>query len=264
MRLAVRILIATFLAVPAFTGIAGAQTLLTPERLQEALERTDQRIETAAALVADADNAQAETELGASRGLQSQARTESGAGHPRIAMDLTLRARSRADRAISLVNGLPDPDRVVAQVERTREALDRARERIQGCNQEPPRELLRIAEQMQVRAEAAARESRFLAALQMTLGARDRVTRALRMCRMEEDAESAATRAMQRTDQWITRARAAIQGNDARAAELVARAEGLQNQAQSQFQSRNFEAALRITTNAGALARRAARLAERR
>jgi uncharacterized protein YgfB (UPF0149 family) len=70
---------------------------------------------------------------------------------------------------------------------------------------------------------------------------------------------------MLRTDEWIARARGAIHSGGApRAAELLVRAERLQSQAQAQFGGRNFEAALRLTTNAGALARRAARLAERR
>lgn len=163
------------------------------------------------------------------------------------------------------VQGLPDPDRVLTQLERTREVLDRARGRIGSCDQDRAKALLSVAEEMQGRAETAARESRFLAALQLTHGARDRVMRALRICRIEEDPETAATRAMQRTDEWITRARSAVQGARApRAAELLARAEGLQTQARAQFRNRNFVAALRMTTNAGAIARRAARLAERR
>ena len=264
MRFAQRILF-TLGTLLLMAGAAQAQTLITPERVTEALERTDQRIETAAALVAGVDHAQAEAELEAARGLQAQARSEFSATHLRLAMDLTLRARARADRAISLIKGLPDPDRVLTQLERTREALDRARERIQECDQDRARALLQVAGEMQLRAEAAARESRFLAALQLTLGARDRVMRALRMCRMEEDAESAATRALQRTDEWIARARTVIAGGGApRAAELLTRAEGLQAQAQAQFRNRNFEASLRLTTNAGAIARRAARLAERR
>ncbi len=265
MRFPVRILVVVSCLLAMAPGLARAQSLLTPERVQEALDRTDQRIETAAALVAGVDHPQAETELEAARVLQAQARTEFSATHLRVAMDLTLRARARADRAVALVKGLPDPDRVLNQLERTRDALDRARDRIQDCDQDRASSLLRVADEMQLRAEAAARESRFLAALQLTLGARDRVMRALRMCRIDEDVESAATRALQRTDDWITRARAATQGGGApQAAELLTRAEGLQTQAQSQFRNRNFEASLRLTTNAGALARRAARLAERR
>src|SRR5262245_24865639 len=93
-----------------------AQPLLTPERVQEALERTDQRTETAGTAVAGADNEQAETELEAARGLQAQARSELAAARLRIAIDRTLRARARADRAISLTQGLPDPDRVLNQL----------------------------------------------------------------------------------------------------------------------------------------------------
>jgi hypothetical protein len=264
MRLPVPILVVLSCLLARAPGLAHAQSLLTPERVQEALERTDQRIETAAAVVTGDDHPQAGTELEAARGLQAQARTEFSATHLQVAMDLTLRARARADRAVALVKGLPDPDRVLNQLERTRDVLDRVRGHIQDCNQDSARSLLSVADEMQLRAEAAARESRFLAALQLTLGARDRVMLVRRMCRMEEDVESVATHALQRTDEWIRRARAASQGGAPRAAELLTRAEGLQTQAQAQFLNRNFEAALRLTTNAGALARRAARLAERR
>ena len=254
------------LASAALVGLAptAAAQVLTRERVMEALDRTDQRIETAAALVAGVDNPQAELELEAARGLQAQARLEFGGNRLRGAMDLTLRGRARADRAIALVKGLPDPDRVLAQLERTRDVVERARERVQECDQDRARALIRVATEMQMRAETAARESRFLAALQLTLGARDRAHRALRMCRIEEDIESAAALALQRSDELIARARTAVDRDDpSRAREVLARATDLQAQAQARFADRQFEASLRLATNAGALARRAIRLAER-
>src|SRR5688572_22115959 len=149
---------------------------LTAERVQTALDRTDERIQLAQSLVADADHAQAELEVSAAVSLQSQAKVafQQGLGASaeirlrlfQQAIDLTLRARARADRAISLIQGLPDPERVLSQVERTRELLDRARERIEECNNDRARALLRVALEMQVRAEAAIRDSRYLAALQ--------------------------------------------------------------------------------------------------
>ena len=51
------------------------------------------------------------------------AETSLADGQLRLAMDLTLRARGHADRAIAIIEGLPDPDRVLAQVERDPELI---------------------------------------------------------------------------------------------------------------------------------------------
>src|SRR5262249_57229176 len=111
-------------------------------------------------------------------------------------MDLKLRARARADSAISIIQGLPDPDRVVSQVERTRDLLDRARDRIEECDSDRAHSLLHVALDMQGRAEAAARDSRYLAALQLTLSARERGLRALRLCNVQDNLQDTAERAL--------------------------------------------------------------------
>src|SRR5439155_23603290 len=142
--------------------------------------------------------------------VQSQARAQLAAGHPRIAYDLTLRARSLADQAIALVKGLPDPDVIRTQVDRTHEILERARDRIDECDNDRAHALFAVAITMQQRAEDALLGSRYLAALQLTMSARERALRALRLCRMEENLQDAADRALQRTDEIISRARDAV------------------------------------------------------
>ena len=243
---------------------------LTGERVRTALERTDERITLAQSLVAGADNARARLEVEAAISLQGQARTAydqamAASGDLRLhllqqAADLTLRARARADRAISLIQGLPDPERVLSQVERTRELLDRARERIESCDSDRAHALLRASLDMQVRAEAAARESRYLAALQLTLSARERGLRALRLCNMEENLQDAAERAIHRTDEVLARAHDIVGDARGRAQEVLRRADRVQAEAQVQFRAAHFEAALRMTQSARTLAYRAIRL----
>ena len=273
MNLGIRILLrlSTVIGLLASFALAQAQDV-TGDRARVALERTDERIALAQSLVANAENAQAELELNAAIGLQAQARSifdqalaATGDTKTKLltqAVDLTLRARARADRAISLIQGLPDPDRVLSQVERTREMLDRARERIEGCDSDRAHALLHAALEMQSRAESAARESRYLAALQITLGARERALRALRLCNLEENLQESAERALHRTDDVISRAHEVVArtAHD-RAKDVLARAERVESQAYDQFRAGHFEAALRMTQSARTLAYRAIRVA---
>lgn len=258
------------LALTAPLTVSWAQDV-TGERVQIALERTDERIALAQSLLTGVENAQAELEVTAAVGLQAQARaafdqgmTASGDLKLRLlqqAVDLTLRARARADRAISLIQGLPDPERVLSQVERTRDLLDRARDRIEECDSDRAHALLRVALDMQVRAEAAARDSRYLAALQLTLSARERGLRALRLCNVEESLQDAAERALHRTDEVIARAHDIVAEREShRAKEVLERADRVQAEAHAQFRAGHFEATLRLTQSARTLAYRAIRL----
>ena len=253
--------LATFvlLAVVALGGPASAQTR---EDVQVALDRTDDLIARATDIVSGAGNAQADIELAAAVRLQADARAAFGAGSYRLSLDLTYRARLRADRAIALVRGLPDPDRVLVQLERTRELLDRARERIEECDNDRARALLRAAFEIQARAEASARDGRYLAALQLTMSARERAQRALRMCHAEENLREAAERALTRTDELISRARdlVADHGGDP-ARRSLERAVDLEAEAWGEFRAERFDAALRLTQSARTFAHRALRLA---
>jgi hypothetical protein len=241
-------------------AIAGAQDL-TRDRVQYALDLTDHRIEQAQMALASSTSAPAQLELNAAVSVQAQAQNEFGADHLLMAMRLTLSARAHADRAIAIVRGLPDPDRVRAQIERTREILDRARDRIEECDNNRARAMLRTAFEMQTRAERAAEEGRFLAALQLSMSARERGLRALRLCNMEENLQESAERAIRRTDELIARAQdKVVESANEQAREVLGRARQMQDRANDEFRSSHFEASLRLTEAARAAAYRAIRM----
>ena len=232
----------TVLALLALSLIAAPARAQTAEDVRIALERTDDLIARATEIVSGTENLQAQSELGFAVRLQAEARSEFGAGHYAIALDLTRRARLHADKAIAIVQGLPDPDRVLAQLERTRELLERARERVAECDVDRARALLRAAVEMQARAEASAREGRYLAALQLTMSARERAHRALRMCNLEDNLREAADR------------------DSEPARRALSRAVEIQAEAWVQFRADHLEASLRLTQSARTFAHRAIRL----
>jgi len=259
-RIPLVLLVLGVLGLAAGATLANAQDL-TRERVQFALDLTDHRIEQARMLLSSSDNERAQSELAAAVTIQAQAQAEFGAGHLAMAMRLTFEARGHADRAIAIIRGLPDPDQVRAQLERTRELLDRVRDRIEECDNPRARAMLRTAFEMQHRAEGAAAELRFLAALQLTMSARERALKALRLCNLEENLHESAERALKRTDEIIARAQdiVAEHGTD-QAREALARAGQMQDRAYGEFRSEHFEASLRMTQAARAAAYRAIRL----
>ena len=253
-----------------FAGLISLVALLAPagataqaqwsERVRDAIEVTDRRIEIADALVPPGDVTQAAAELALARQIQVRARSAFDAGQYGIAERATLEARAHADRAIAIVRGLPDPDRVLVQVERTGELVERARERLADCTETRARSLLRVGEEMQARAEAAVRQSRHLAALQLTMSARERVFKAMRLCNVAESLAENAARALQRTDDVIARARETLEEQGAPEARLaLERAASLQFEARAEFRAGRFEASLRLTHTARLAAKRALR-----
>ncbi len=244
---------------------ARAQQPPTPERVQYALDVTDRRIAQAGTLAANSDNERAHLELNAAVDTQARAKSAYAASQLRIALGLTMDARGHADRAIAIARGLPDPDRVLAQLQRTREILERARDRIEECDNDRAHSLIQVAFAMQERAEAAAANGRFLAALQLSMGARERGFRALRMCHVEENLKDSAEHALRRTDDAIERARDIVgQTGNEEARRSLSQAVELQAQAQGEFRGAHYDAALRLTQTARTLALRALRLSGRR
>jgi hypothetical protein len=229
-------------------------------RVQDALELTDRRIELADALVPPGDVSQAASELTLARQVQVRARSAFDAGQYGIAERVTLEARSHADRAIAIIRGLPDPDRVLMQVERTAELAERARERLADCTDTRARALLRVGLEMQSRAEAAVRQSRHLAGLQLTMSARERIFKAMRLCNVTESLGELAARALQRTDDVIARAREALDEQGApEARRALERAVSLQFEAQAEYRAERFETSLRLTHTARLAANRVLR-----
>lgn len=250
------------LAVVTLAAIGGPVSAQTREEVLIAIERTDDLIARAQDAVSGSDNQQAQVELAEAIRVQADARTEFAAARYLIALNFTRRARLHADKAIALVTGLPDPDRVLVQLERTRELLDRTRERIGECDSDRARSMLRAAFEMQLRAEASAREGRYLAALQLTMSARERALRALRLCNLQDNLHDAAERGLTRTDELIARARDMVTEHPSdQARQALNRAIELEADAWTQFRADHFEASLRLTQSARTFAHRAIRLA---
>jgi hypothetical protein len=232
-----------------------------PVRLRDEIERTERRIQHARDLVATAPaNAAASAELERAVTLQGIARTAYADARYSVAGRATMEARIHADRTIALVQGLPDPGRVQDQMQRTREMLERARDRLARCEQPAAREMLRTALDMQSRAEAAYAETRYLAALQLTSSARERALRAQQMCNAGESLEEAVEAALQRTDDRLARAREVVgERGSERARRLLENAEGLQARAKVEAQAQRTRAAMRLTRMAREQAERSLR-----
>lgn len=174
------------------------------------------------------------------------------------------RARNLGGHASDRIHRSRDLDRVQGQLDRTREMIDNAAPRMATCNVERAQTLLRTARAMQRRAEDANGSGHPLAALQLTMGARERVERSLRQCNLPVGAGDPAERALRRTDEVIQRAQEAVgERGSGNARELVARAVELQSRAQDEFRGGHAEACARLTLSARALAQRAARVAVR-
>ncbi len=255
-RFIVLVLLVASLGVP---GAAQAQRG-GPGRIRSAIEVTQRRIEQAEAVVSGSGDEQARLALDQARVLQARSRSAFGAGRYPMAARLTLEARRGAERALSSARGLPDPDEILVQLERTRDLLDRAAAPIRTCRDERARAMLQDASALQARAEAAGEGRRFLAAMQLTVSARERGLRALRLCNLDEDVRDAAERALRRTDEVLARARDRLQAvGPARGREALGRVVRVQDDAWRQYRDGRHQAALRLTLSARALARRAMR-----
>ena len=231
-----------------------------PARLVEALELTQHRIDSAAVVVPEKGDAPEVHELRVARDLQARARIAVRRGRPLVAHRATLEARLHAERAISISRGLPDPERVMIQLERTSEILDRAGDLLAGCREARASALLRTASGMQERATAAGAEGRFLAALQLTLSARQRAEKAMRLCNVVEDLGAAVARGLARTDQALEIAKRIVaEGAPPQARGDLRRALDLQREAVGERDAQHLERALQLTQMARGIANRIAR-----
>ncbi len=249
-------------------GAAAAHAQLSPElraRVDDAIRLTDSRITDAQDHLASCQQQDAASNLQFALSLQSQAKqrftTATVDMDLRIALDLTGRARYRAENAMRLARCCLEHDRIVAQLERTRGQIERARERAENCGNDQARALLRAAADQQRQAEVALSEGRCLIGLQFSLSARDKALRALRLCGFDERIEDRVQQFLYETDNRIERARATVQENpNDRAQQAMDTATELQSRAYGQYRDGRFEASMRLSRSARDAAERAQRL----
>jgi len=232
-----------------------------PARLQDEIDITDRRIQQAQELLAGAPNLAAQAEVDQAVSLQSLAKEAYAQSRFAAAARATFDARLHADRAVAILRGLPDPGRVNDQLDRTHEIIDRARDRLSHCDNSAARELLKIAIDMQGRAEGSYAETRYLAALQLTMSARERALRALQLCNAGESLDETVASALQRTDDMLSRVHEHVDSSHhERARQLLANADNQQSRAKTEAQAGHSGVALRFTRMARDQAQRAERL----
>jgi len=228
------------------------------ERVAFAMGETDRHVEQAQRAAAGSADPHLQSELSAALASQAHAHAAFDAGRMRIALQLTLDARNHADQVVSQLKSLPEPNRAMTQVTRTRELLDRAQPRIDTCGDPRARELMTAALSMQQRAEAAIGEGRGLAAVELTMEARNHAFRAMRVCHIEDDLKGSVEVALKRTDDVLARARDAVASTgDPTARQALADATDLQNRAQAEYHAEHLEPSLKLTQAARATAHRA-------
>lgn len=231
-----------------------------PARLSEELETTQRLLDSAEVVAPRRPDGPEIRELELARALQARARTAASHGRVILAARATRDAREHAERAIAISQGLPDPERVLVQLERTSELLERASEKLAGCSEDRALALLRGAAGIQDRATAAADERRFLAALQLTLSARQRVEKAMRLCHVVEDLAETVTRGLRRTDETLALARRVVaEGAPPQARQELGRAMRIQDEARAERDAQHLERALQLTQLARGIANRIAR-----
>jgi hypothetical protein len=189
------VLTAWVLVIATLLPVARSQAdELLRQRAGTALDATGRRISIAENRVSSNPSDQAQRNLEASQREQARALTAFAAAQYAVAVSSTLSARDHADRAIAIARNLPDPERVLAQVGRTRDVLGRARRGIETSGNPEARSALQVALGMQSRAESALGETRYMAALLLTMSARERVFSATRLCNLDEAAPQGGLR----------------------------------------------------------------------
>src|SRR5262245_1838572 len=192
---------ACFLALALLAPPAAAQTR---DDVQLAIERTDQVLQRADAVLAGSSNQLALDYLDHARPFQARAKTAFSVGLYGDAQRLTDAARRRAFAAIELAQQEGSAGFLQFAIERTDAFLDRIAPFLADCPNEPAARLFTAALDLQRQAKDALRQGRPRVALSLTNNARGRATRALRLAEASCGENSdRAKRAVERTDQLL-------------------------------------------------------------
>jgi hypothetical protein len=172
--------------------------------LRAALDRTDQAIASAEALLVASPNQPALEYLDQARQFQARARSAAAAGFGPDAFRLTNGARRRAFAAIQLAQPAGSAAFLQSALQRTDALLDRIGPFLGDCPNPDADRLFRAALDLQRQATDALAGGRPRMALGMTTDARAGATRALRLAEAScGEAPDRAPRAVQRTDQLL-------------------------------------------------------------
>jgi hypothetical protein len=240
------------------------------EDIERELDKTDMVIDRAKEAVSQSRNLKAENLLEMADKLQEQARIEFGMIKYRLAVELTLKARTKAYEAIGFTKKDEENENLVLKaIERTDQIIDRAREEAGGLNNRRIFSLLDIAINNQQKAKEFSKEHKLKMALKLTLKAREAAQNVLSLIDKGKRLDRLAQKELEITDRIIEKASAIIsagfmgQGShNQKADQLFRQARSLQEKAWDMFSQQKFIKATKSSQKARELVQRALRLVE--
>lgn len=211
-------------------------------RVRQELERTEPILRTVRAKVVRSFNKKAREEFETATTRQREAREALGENLYARAERLTLEARSIA-REIAVHLGPPedDPDYVSMMLDRTGDALGRAREVLRGAGGAPERNRLAVLERRQKEARRLHKDGSTRRAYALTREVRDGVLTLLRDCDDLPVPEETAEKALKRASRSLDQAKGELGERLNAAAERLAReARAQMAKARAAFARKNY------------------------
>lgn len=232
-----------------------------PEKVTRELARTDRLLDRADESEDGSAGQQVSRELRDAHDLQDRARRSAVEGKHRFALEQTQRARSLVRRVLKNTSESPEAKEkdVGGAVSLTDRLLEQAFEVARELREERAIDGLREAERLQARAKRELEGEQYGSALASTHRAREVIKIVMRDVEKPVNPGQVRT-ALERTDESLAQARAAIQGKgDASAEALLQRAFSRQVSAWDAFESGEPKKALANTKIARNLAKKALR-----
>jgi hypothetical protein len=227
------------------------------ELIQRELEKTDRVIERFREQIGDGDNPQAYRMLQEATDLQRKAKGNTANGKPRIALELTHKARNIATRGLRLLASRVNAENVVRALRLTDGLLEQAKEIAGERDSDRLAARIEVAARIQAEARVQFEKGNYETALRMTLRARTQLKEGLGATARDLD-EGDVEAALQETNGILERAGEEINNSGNELAEDVfARAQAKQERAWEAFRQGQLRSALANTRLARNLAKRA-------
>jgi hypothetical protein len=231
-------------------------------RARREVERAERDLGRAAELAGDRPSPQVEHLLRESRGLIERGRVEYHEQHYEAALRLALSARRLVRQAVGLSGGDREMPRVLRELERTENLLERVGPVVRDAGDEDALRALERGESMQASAWTAYRDGNARLAHTQTREARGLVNRARAAVRGPVNDE-AVRRALRESQNVLDRASELVrEADDSQARALLGRAESHQERARRMVDDGRLRQALAEIRVARTIATRAIRLVE--
>ncbi len=257
---------------------AAAQDEMTPQRIAEALKRTDEVLMDTAHFVRETESAKARFVLENAMQIQAKARETFQAGldplnsmRLALSLKLTIEAREQAMRArIIAKEDLDREQRTRQAIERAKTLLERAAARTREISLEPVREgrvrhLLEEARKQIHASVSQMREHQYKVAYKLALSAQGLCEQAIKLMRDDRSSPEDVRRQVERTQRLLEESTEALTGSlSPRSAGLLDKAKDLQERARDRLLDTQYRAALRLTLEARKFIHRALRMSENR